>query len=106
MLINLITNSITHAFIDDQAGEINIKIKHGDSSLSIEYSDNGVGISDEKLPNIFDKYFTTKADDGGSGLGLYFVKSIVEDQLNGSLTCTSVLSMGTRFKITFPVEII
>jgi len=100
---NLINNSLIHGFEDKQSGQINISIRTNDSLLYMEYIDNGKGISEENIKNIFDKFFTTKKDDGGSGIGLNVVYLIINEKLNGRITCQSTLGEGVKFIIELPM---
>lgn len=77
VLSNLIRNSIR--FIDSDEGKIVITLKKSDDGkfAIINVSDNGRGISDETLPRLFQK-FASSSDLGGTGLGLYISKAIVE----------------------------
>lgn len=55
----------------------------------VTVSDNGGGINQDVLPKIFDPYFTTKEPGKGSGVGLYMSKTIIEKNMNGSLTAAN-----------------
>ncbi len=63
--------------------------------------DNGIGISEENAPKVFEPKFTTKSS--GMGLGLAMVKNIVETY-KGNITFTSAVGKGTVFKLSFPKE--
>lgn len=104
VVINLINNSLIHAFEDNDKGLIELKVNRKDDGVSIEYRDNGQGIAPDHLPKIFSQYYTSKPQEGGTGLGLYLVKSIVEKKLNGHLICTSELGKGTVFVIDLPYQ--
>jgi len=67
----------------------------------IVIADNGPGISAEHLHKIFSPFYSTKSSEGGTGLGLYISRSIVED-LGGTLSVESVEGTGTRFRIVLP----
>ena len=69
--------------------------------VQISVTDQGVGISEENLPRIFDPYFTTKKT--GSGLGLATSYSIIRNH-QGSITVTSQVGKGTTFIIYLPAE--
>ena len=68
----------------------------------ISIRDSGPGISPEDLPRIFDPFFTTKLGEGGSGLGLHIVYSLVERGLGGRISVESTPGAGSRFVVTLP----
>jgi len=63
--------------------------------------DSGSGISPENISKIFDPYFTTKASESSSGLGLYITYGIIKAH-NGSIQVTSKVGEGTRFNVYLP----
>ena len=64
-------------------GLIKIDVYSKNSDICIEIKDNGIGIEEEKLEKIFEPFFTSK--ENGDGFGLYMVKLIVEDKMNGKI---------------------
>lgn len=104
ILTNLIINSCIHGFKDESSGKIQIIIHLVEEHLSIQYSDNGVGISEQHLPKIFDPFFTTNRDNGGSGLGLNIIYNLVTNTFNGQIICQSTVSQGTDFNITLAMS--
>ncbi|MCB2182741.1 MAG: PAS domain S-box protein [Desulfobulbaceae bacterium] len=100
---NLITNSVTHAFRDSEAGSIHIHFNIHEDTLQIIYSDNGRGIPPKYLDQIFEPFFTTNRDKGGSGLGLHIIYNIITQQLLGSISCRCPDKGGTEFIITLPM---
>lgn len=105
VLINLVNNSLLHAFDEGQAGNIVIRVEKHRNSISLDVFDNGKGMEQSLIDRIFDKYFTTKSGRGGSGLGLFIVKKLVEEKLQGRLALESKLTEGTRFSITVPISL-
>ncbi len=104
ILTNLLMNSLIHGFEEGQrAGQIQIVVQRQENRLHLEYSDNGKGIASEHLPKIFEPFFTTHRAHGGSGLGMYICYNLVTTQLQGTLSCESVLGQGVKFIIIFPV---
>ena len=98
---NLIINSIIHGFEGIKEGEINISVTLNESLLRINYSDNGVGLSQEQLDKLYEPFFTTKAAQGGSGLGTHIVHDLVTDTLNGHISAKSELGKGLSYDIEF-----
>jgi signal transduction histidine kinase len=106
LLTNLLMNSLIHGFEEGQrAGQIQILVQLQENHLHLEYSDNGKGIASENLAKIFEPFFTTHRAHGGSGLGMYICYNLVMTQLQGTITCDSVLGNGVKFTIIFPVSV-
>ena len=84
-------------------GEIGIRTKNTDEdTIKLEISDNGLGISAEDLPHIFEPFFSTKQDASGIGLGLAIVHGIVQSH-NGKIQVKSDLGSGTTISVSFPL---
>lgn len=105
IMTNLVINSIRHGFKGRDNGNITIDIKIEDNKLNIVYMDNGIGISEENLPQIFDPFFTTNREDGGSGLGLNIIYNIITNNLKGTISCNSKINEGVIFRIELPFDI-
>jgi len=109
VLLNLLNNAsdaiesaaTERSDVKDFKREIGIKAWYNDASetISVEISDNGTGMSEKTLSQIFTLHFTTKK--GGHGLGLYNCKLIAE-QHDGELTAESKPGEGTTFRLTLP----
>lgn len=99
VLTNLITNSVTHGYDGDEAGLFRIEIEMDNNELLLIYRDDGCGIEADELPRVFDPFFTTGSEKGGSGLGLHIVYNIITQKLNGSIFCKSTPGQGTTFII-------
>lgn len=99
IITNLVMNSLTHAFDEDTPGTIRIKLESSEDDILLTYSDDGKGIPPEILPKIYDPFFTTQRGRGGTGLGLSVVYSIITQQFNGTIKCSSQPGEGTIFII-------
>jgi len=93
VLTNLISNSSKHG-----ASEIELTWNKTNQGIQLSFKDNGNGIKDNILENIFDFGFTTSRH--GSGIGLYHVKEIIE-KLKGTITVNNKLGKGVEFNISF-----
>lgn len=102
ILTNLVLNSLLHGFEGIDSGTITIDISQIKEGIKFIYRDNGVGVKDDIKDKIFDQFFTTKKDKGGSGLGLQIINSIVCDTLGGSLDFNSSEGKGVEFIMTIP----
>lgn len=96
-LMNIIQNAFDAV---GENGVVQLKYYKFDNTLTIEISDNGIGIPSEQQKKIFDLYFTTKKD--GNGLGLSIAQKIIH-QHNGTITFSSKQNQGTTFKLQLPV---
>ncbi len=100
---NILSNSIKFSNMN---GEISIKVKSDDSSLKIILEDDGVGMTQEQIDNIFDKNSITSQigtqNEKGTGLGLILCKELI-DYHKGQLEVESQLNIGTKINITLPL---
>lgn len=81
-------------------GKIKIQTHLADSNVFVAISDNGPGIPEEKIHNVFDQLFTTKKH--GMGIGLSLSKNLAELH-NGNLTVENLTDHGAKFTLTLPV---
>jgi len=102
-LINLLDNAINYT----ERGIITISLKHRDHQVVIEVQDTGIGIPDEHIPRIFERFYVADKSRskmlGGTGLGLSIVKHIVLLH-NGAIDVKSTPGEGTTFSITLPIN--
>lgn len=103
LIKRVISNLIGNAIKYSGAGtSVSVKTWDDDEWVYVEIRDNGVGIADEDLNNIFEKFYRVKNDAShsikGSGLGLYLVKYFVELH-GGTITAESELGEGTAFLV-------
>lgn len=97
-LINICKNSIEA--IDNTQGIIEIGCMSNEENLLIKISDNGVGISEERIKRLGEPFFSNK--EKGTGLGLMLCLRIIR-QHKGTIVFTSKENQGTTVKITLPV---
>jgi PAS domain S-box-containing protein len=103
VLTNLFLNSLAHAFPDGEGGAVDISVRGvNQENVEILFSDNGCGMSPDVRRKAFDPFFTTRRDQGGTGLGLHIVYNIVTNRLGGRLDLDSGSGEGTRIHIILP----
>ncbi len=103
VITNLITNSIKHAFVNQHDRKIIIALSGGEGKpVTIEYTDNGIGISEDIIANVMEPFFTTARNRGGTGLGLSIVHTCIVEKLNGTIKLTGNEGHGANFVITIP----
>jgi signal transduction histidine kinase len=99
---NLIDNSIKYS---RHPGKLVMSSKKENGKVELTFADNGIGIPKIEQPKLFERFYrasnTAKTASSGSGLGLYIVKSIIE-QLGGEITVQSEEEVGTTFVVTLP----
>ena len=102
VIINIISNSIKYI---GYGGSVKIRLHETDSWINISISDDGIGISDEDLPFIFERFYRSdrsrNRETGGSGIGLTIAKALINAQ-KGTIVVKSKLGMGTEFIIKLP----
>lgn len=102
IVTNLVMNSVIHAFDEIKSGRIIIHITEEQDSIRVLYTDNGKGMSEEQLKRVFEAFYTTTRDSGGSGLGMYMVYNLVTEKLKGEVKCFSELGKGIQVDIYLP----
>ncbi|NRY60280.1 hybrid sensor histidine kinase/response regulator [Clostridium beijerinckii] len=106
IMLNLLSNCIK--FTDDN-GSIFVNIFDGEEYITLSVEDTGIGIPEEKVDIIFDRFrqvdksFTRNYE--GSGIGLSLVKSLVEMH-DGTISVESKYGVGTKFTIKLPVKVL
>ncbi len=100
--IQAVQNLLSNAVEATQSGQLRVATRRReDGGAEVEVEDSGVGIAPEHLEQIFDLYFTTKAE--GTGLGLSLVHRIV-NQHGGGVQVHSTPGIGSRFTLYFPAS--
>ena len=106
-ITQILTNLLDNAFnYTPEYGRITVDLYSDGNNVCIAIKDTGIGISEDDLANIFDRFFRSDKADvqkvSGTGLGLSIVHTLVEMQ-DGLLSVKSVEHEGTTFTITFPI---
>lgn len=112
IILNIVGNAIKYT---PEGGKVSMKITESPSETServlykLTIEDNGIGMSEEYLPHIFEEFTrertTTESKIIGTGLGLPIVKSLV-DLMQGSIEVESELGKGTKFEVILPLKIV
>lgn len=99
VVLNLVQNAF-HAMLN--GGRLVVGCRQVEGRVELSFRDDGVGISPENLPKIFDPFFSQRAGGGqGTGLGLTICRTIVED-MGGQIIVRSYPGGGTRFTVSLP----
>ncbi len=98
IIFNLLTNAIKYT---PKNKHISIEIEEDNNKINLIVKDNGIGISEQSLPFIFDRFYRSQQDNfEGHGIGLSLVKGLAEIQ-HASIKATSKLDQGSIFTVTF-----
>ncbi len=104
LFVNLIKNAILYG---KRHGHIKITAKQSKGRLVVSVADDGIGISKEDLPHVFERFYRAdkshNSDGNSTGLGLAIVKWIVEAH-NGTIAVSSSLNKGSVFFVTIPIN--
>jgi signal transduction histidine kinase len=109
VLSNLLMNAAKHAYPNGGPGQVTLAarlaLEGGVRWLLLEFADDGVGLSGEVRERLFEPFFTTKRGQGGSGLGMHIVYTIVH-QMGGHVAVAPAApdSAGCRIKLRLPVR--
>jgi two-component system, OmpR family, sensor histidine kinase BaeS len=105
ILRNLLTNALHYS---SAGGKVTVSLEPKDEGVLVSVTDNGIGISAEDLPHIFDRFYrvdrSRTRSTGGSGLGLAIVKQLVEAH-GGKVWVESESGKGSRFSLLLPGNI-
>jgi len=106
IITNLLSNALD-AYKEDKKVKkkkiITIKLYEKNGEIFLIVSDNGIGMKQKDIKNIFEPLFTTKETDH-MGLGLYLIKEIIQKDFKGSILVKSKPLEGTTFFISFPMN--
>lgn len=100
---NILSNALNYT---ENKGKITIKISSTESWITLFIADTGIGIGEEHLPKLFDRFYrvdtSRSSQTGGLGLGLSIVKSIMNLH-QGHINIQSKINLGTQVYLNFPV---
>lgn len=99
VFINLINNAVKFS---PEGKSVVVSVMTGGNETVVSITDHGLGIPPDAIPHLFERFYRAKnvtvAEIPGSGIGLYIVKSIV-DELGGTISVASELNQGTTFTV-------
>lgn len=101
VLVNLIVNA-SQAIEEDKKGRITVRSRSDGGQIVIQVEDNGRGMNEKTMKQIFAPFFTTKRAKGGTGLGLAVSYRIIAEH-GGTISVASEPGQGTTFTIKIPV---
>ena len=102
-VINLLSNAVKYT---PNGGEVRLRSRMDEAGAIIDVRDNGMGIPEESLPHIFDRFYRVPQNNkaaAGTGLGLSLVQYIVTELHNGKISVDSTVDVGTCFTVTIPL---
>lgn len=103
LIVILVDNAMKNTLSN---GKITVSLSTSHNRAALDISDTGVGISEQHLPHIFDRFYRTDAartsEEGGSGLGLAIARQIVREH-KGEITVQSKVGVGTTFTVMLPI---
>ena len=102
IVTNMMINSLMHGFEHIEEGHISLAVSRDGGHIVMEYQDDGKGMSKEALTHLFDAFYSTRRNQGGSGLGTHIVFNLVTQTLDGSIEAFSEPEKGLRYVIRFP----
>ena len=102
VLLNILI-SAKDAFVSRGTAEplLTIGLQREEGKAVLTITDNAGGIPDEIIEKIFEPYFTTKGPEQGTGVGLFMCKTIIEKNMNGTLSARNVAD-GAQFRVEMP----
>lgn len=104
VLVNLLVNAAQAADKGDAWIEFRVSpVSPDDDTVAIQVEDNGCGMDEPTQKQIFEPFYSTKVAEGGTGLGLYVCRSLIQ-QIEGHITVASELGKGTCFTLELPIR--
>lgn len=103
VLLNILNNAKDAIVSRKVTGKIIIEILRKKDYAVVKIADNGGGVPDNMINQVFNPYFTSKQNGKGTGLGLYLSKLIIEEHMGGSINVRNIKN-GAEFKISTPIK--
>ncbi len=103
ILVNLLSNAVKYS---PEGSDVHLEVRRQGGDVILRVSDQGIGIPDESLPQLYDPFVraTNTGVISGTGLGMAIVKNSV-DAHQGTIACESLLDVGTTFTVKLPAAI-
>ncbi|MBC3767808.1 GAF domain-containing sensor histidine kinase [Neptunicella marina] len=105
ILTNLVNNACTHAFEKGENNQINIGLATKGKDVILTFKDNGKGMDEETQKHLFEPFYTTNREGGGSGLGMSIIFNLVRNRLQGTIEVNSEIGQGTEVILTLPRDV-
>lgn len=103
VITNLIQNACLHAFPEpNPIHAIEITVEQQPTALSLVIRDNGVGMTAETAERLWEPFFTTRRNQGGTGLGMHIVHNLVVERFGGTISLQSAPAKGAIFTLLLP----
>ena len=104
IITNLVLNSLLHGVNQVTEPRIQISFTQEGRMVILKFGDNGIGMDQRALAHIFEPFYTTKRNKGGTGLGTHIVFNLVNGSLKGQIDVQSSPGAGLHYKISFPAR--
>ncbi|MEA2986678.1 MAG: hypothetical protein QOD94_2932, partial [Alphaproteobacteria bacterium] len=103
VITNLFLNAVTHGFPPGHGGRVRIEARALDQkNVEVIVADDGIGMTEDVRKQAFDPFFTTRRREGGTGLGLHIIHTLVTQRLGGQLMLDSKPGRGSIFRLVLP----
>lgn len=103
LITNFVSNALQHGFEGRSNGQMKLEAHmNAKNQVVIQFTDDGVGMTEEVRKRVFDPFFTTKLGQGGSGLGMNIAYNIVKDILGGTIEINATPDTGVQITVVIP----
>lgn len=105
VVLNLLSNVDRYAYPDGDGGRVDIALERQRGGYRLSVRDHGAGMSDAQRAKIFEPFYTTGQDRGGTGLGMAIVADLVTNRLRGTVEVKSEWGVGTTVEVWLPEKL-